>query len=305
MLHLSEPDLVGLWRRAADANLEATIEAALREDGASNDITTRGFGLDQEVRCGRVVARQGGVCCGLGVVEGFLARTPTVRGRPVRGLADGTKVGGGDTLFELDGPLAALLPIERSMLNLVGLAMATATTTRRFVDAVAPHRAKICDTRKTIPGLRWLQKYAVVCGGGCVHRWGLDDAFLAKDNHAAGSSPAEYAKRVREAIEKIRGTGTPMAFTAAEADTMEQVDALLALPEGTLSIMLLDGFSLAMLREAVSRRDRVKSSVLVEASGGVTLATVAGIAAAGVERISVGAITHSAGWHDVALDIVE
>lgn len=285
--------------------LDSTVAAALREDGASEDLTTQAMCLHAARKRGRVVARRSGVCAGLGLVDGFVARCASMTGAITEQVEDGGPVAAGTTLWTLEGSLTDLLGAERSMLNLLGLAMATATTTRQFVDAVAGQRAKIYDTRKSIPGLRWLQKYAVRCGGGCVHRWGLDDAFLAKDNHAAGSSPVEYAKRVREAIEKIRGAGTPMAFTAAEADTMEQVDALLALPEGTLSIMLLDGFSLAMLREAVSRRDRVKSSVLVEASGGVTLATVAGIAATGVERISVGAITHSAGWHDVALDIDE
>ncbi len=278
------------------------MSAFLIEDGASEDVTTQSCGGSKVVRAS-LVARRAGTCAALGLVDEFAARDQRVCARRVHGIEDGRTVTSGSVLAELSGPLAAILPIERTLLNLIGIAMGCATLTAEFVDAVSGTRAHICDTRKTIPGLRWLQKYSVECGGGLCHRWGLHDALLVKDNHVVGLDPASFAVRVSSAAHRARQARPTLAFTCAECDTLAQFDALLALEPGVLDIALLDNFSLDQLREAVARRDRASSTLALEASGGITLASVREIARCGVERISVGAITHSAPWHDVGLDI--
>ncbi|MSQ90475.1 MAG: carboxylating nicotinate-nucleotide diphosphorylase [Phycisphaerales bacterium] len=276
---------------------------ALREDGAADDVTTQAMCDAGRVRTARIVARQAAVCAGLGLLEGFLAQDERLSGSRADGAADGVRVDAGATLMHLRGPLTSILPNERALLNLLGIAMATATLTAAHVAAVAGTSVKVCDTRKTIPGLRWLQKYAVRCGGGCLHRMGLDDAMLVKDNHIAGLSPVEYAARIHDGVLKVRRAGTALRFVCAEADTMEQFQALLALPAGVVDIALLDNFSVDSLAEAVRLRVGQHSPLLLEASGGVRLDTIAAIARTGVDRISVGALTHSAGFLDVALDM--
>lgn len=243
------------------------------------------------------------MCAGLGLLDEFLVHAPEVRGSVAAGVCDGARVAAGTTLMQFRGPITSILPIERALLNMLGIAMATATSTAQYVDAVSGTRAKVCDTRKTIPGLRWLQKYAVRCGGGHLHRMGLNDAILVKDNHIAGLSAHEYAERIRHGVERVRTAATPVRFVCAEADTIEQFEAVLALPAGIVDIALLDNFSVDLLACAVQLRDANNSQLLLEASGGVRLDTIRAIARTGVDRISVGAITHSSGWLDVALDI--
>jgi nicotinate-nucleotide pyrophosphorylase (carboxylating) len=165
---------------------------------------------------------------------------------------------------------------------------------------VAGTRACICDTRKTLPGLRRLQKFAVGCGGGTPHRMGLHDAVLVKDNHLAGLDPAGIADLARRLSPEARAADA--AFIEVEVDGLDQLDALLDLPALTIDMVLLDNFDPAMLREAVARRDARAPGLLLEASGGVRLDIVATIAATGVDRISVGALTHSVRSLDLGLD---
>ena len=202
----------------------------------------------------------------------------------------------------VEGPLRALLSHERTMLNFLTLLSGNATLAAQFVDAVRGSRARICDTRKTIPGLRTLQKYATRCGGATLHRIGLFDGVILKDNHLAAFAGVTLAERVRAAAERAR-TIAPVAFVECEVDELAQLDALLSLERGVLDLVLLDNMDAGMLTEAVRRRDRAQSAIELEASGGVRLDTVRRIASSGVERISVGAITHSAGALDLGLDL--
>jgi nicotinate-nucleotide pyrophosphorylase (carboxylating) len=163
-------------------------------------------------------------------------------------------------------------------------------------------RAAICDTRKTVPGLRTLQKYATRCGGATLHRIGLFDAVLLKDNHLGAFAAGTLAERVRQAARSARAAG-PVAFVECEVDSLAQLDELLALEQGVLDMVLLDNMGPATLAEAVRRRDARAPHVQLEASGGVRLDTVRAIAESGVDRISVGAITHSAPALDLGLDL--
>jgi nicotinate-nucleotide pyrophosphorylase (carboxylating) len=189
------------------------------------------------------------------------------------------------------------------MLNYLTLLSGTATAAAQFVDAVRGTKAAICDTRKTIPGLRTLQKYAARCGGATLHRIGLFDAALFKDNHLAGFGGDSLAVRAREAATRARASGSA-AFVECEVDTLAQLDELLAIEEGVLDLILLDNMDPGSLAEAVRRRDARAPWITLEASGGVRLDTVRRIAASGVDRISVGAITHSATALDLGLDLV-
>jgi nicotinate-nucleotide pyrophosphorylase (carboxylating) len=163
-------------------------------------------------------------------------------------------------------------------------------------------RASVCDTRKTIPGLRTLQKYATRCGGATLHRIGLFDAVLLKDNHLGAFAAGTLGERVRAASLQARAAG-PVAFVECEVDELAQLDELLALERGVLDMILLDNMDPATLAEAVRRRDARAPHILLEASGGVRLDTVRAIAESGVDRISVGAITHSAPAIDLGLDL--
>ena len=203
-----------------------------------------------------------------------------------------------------------MLQVERPMLNLLGRLSGIATLTREFVEAAAGTKARIYDTRKTTPGWRRLEKYAVGCGGGWNHRTGLFDAVLIKDNHLAlgagsadseaGYTPAEAVVRARRFIEEqAPAPARQEMIIEVEVDTLDQLDeVLLAEPD----IVLLDNMGAAELREAVRRRDARNPRVELEASGGVSLETVRAIASTGVERISVGALTHSALCLDIGLD---
>jgi nicotinate-nucleotide pyrophosphorylase (carboxylating) len=188
------------------------------------------------------------------------------------------------------------------MLNFVGRLSGISTRTAEFVAAVAGTRAAVLDTRKTTPGLRALEKHAVRCGGGANHRIGLFDAMLVKDNHVAGLAPAAMAARVADAARRARARHA-LSFVEAECDDLEQFRAIVALPAGTVDIALLDNMGLDALRACVALRDASAPALKLEASGGVRLETVRAIAETGIDRISVGALTHSAPCLDVGLDI--
>ncbi len=249
-----------------------------------------------------VVGRQDGVVAGLAAAELALDEMD-VQVRWHATVEDGDAVTAGQCLAELDGDVRDLLTSERLLLNFIGRLSGIASLTRKYVDAVQGTTARIYDTRKTTPGWRRLEKYAVRCGGGQNHRTGLFDAVLIKDNHLAlaGVLPGDAVRRSREFLKDTFPTdpdAEPMIIEI-EVDTLEQLDnALPASPD----IVLLDNMSLDQLREAVTKRNTASPSVQLEASGGVTLQTVRGIAETGVDRISVGALTHSAISLDVGLD---
>ena len=292
-----------LFDELARADAVIAVERALAEDlgaaGISGDVTSAVTIAPTARGRARVVSRSSGVVAGLRVAEIIAQRgglTLTVH------VDDGSRVERGTRIASLEGPLVSLLAHERTMLNFLTLLSGNATLAAQLVDAVHPSRAAICDTRKTIPGLRTLQKYASRCGGATLHRIGLYDAVLIKDNHLGSFEAAELAERVRAASMQARAQRT-IAFVECEVDSLAQFDRLLTLEVGVLDMVLLDNMEPAMLSEAVRRRDARAPHLLLEASGGVRLDTVRRIAASGVDRISVGAITHSANALDIGLDM--
>ncbi len=239
-----------------------------------------------------LVARAPGVIAGLLVAEAVFHEVAGPDVLTVRRLAgDGDRVSAGTILMTVQGPLRAILTAERTALNLLTHMSGVATLTRSWADAVAGTKARVRDTRKTLPGLRMLEKYAVRCGGGVNHRFSLADAALIKDNHvaAAGSVTAAY-----EAVRKL----APDLPVEVECDTLEQVAEAVAAGAG---LILLDNFEVERMPDAVRLAD---GRALLEASGGLRLANAAEVAATGVDFVSVGALTHSAPALDIGLDLV-
>ena len=280
------------------------IELARTEDLAERgDITSEAAGLPDTAQRYALVARQKGVFCGKGVLAFLLDRlAPQARITSVMAGDDGLPVEPGTQLAVIECPPAPMLAAERTLLNFLQRLSGVATLTARYVAAIVGTGAKIYDTRKTVPGWRELDKYAVRCGGGCNHRVGLFDAVLWKDNHLAGVSTDRLAEVVGRVVERTRRLNPPPQFVEVEVDNFAQLGALL--PVGGIDVLLLDNFSPDDLRRAVQQRDRAApgGSIELEASGGISLETVAAVARTGVERISVGALTHSAAALDLALD---
>jgi nicotinate-nucleotide pyrophosphorylase (carboxylating) len=277
------------------ATAQRLIELALVEDlGPTGDRTSLATIPATAVAAAAFVARSAGVVAGLPVAAMVCrAVDPTLVFAEL--VADGTAVERGTRIATVAGPLRSILAAERTALNFLQRLSGVATLTRKFVDAAAGSRAKILDTRKTTPGWRRLEKYAVRSGGGTNHRMGLNDGILIKDNHLAG-----LGGDLRKAVEAARGfPGNAGLPVEVEVDTLEQLEVALAV---RADIVLLDNMTTDQQRAAVARRDAVAPGVLLEASGGVALATVRDIAATGVDRISVGALTHSAPALDIALD---
>lgn len=295
------------------------IRAGLAEDLADGpDVTTAATIPPGEVGTADVVARRPGVVAGLFVADAVFqlvgagdgsdaavqrASAPIVRaGLPseaTHGLgvtskhhvSDGDEVGAGTVLMTVTGPLAAILTAERTALNLLGHMSGIATLTASWVQAVAGTEARIRDTRKTLPGLRMLEKYAVRCGGGVNHRMSLSDAALIKDNHVAGAGSVTAAF---DAVGKL----APDLPVEVECDTLEQVDEAVAAGAG---LILLDNFSVADMAQAVRRTAGLAK---LEASGGLRLEDAAAVAATGVDYLAVGALTHSAPVLDIGLDLI-
>jgi nicotinate-nucleotide pyrophosphorylase (carboxylating) len=275
-----------------DLLIAPIVRAALAEDlGRAGDVTAQAC-IPAEARLSAVFAsRKTGVISGLACARLALAELdPQARFEPL--VADGAQVEPGAHLAHVEANARALLSAERTGLNLLGRLSGVATLTNAYVQAVAGTRAKIVDTRKTTPGLRALEKYAVRCGGGVNHRFGLDDAILIKDNHIAACGS------VGEAVRRAKAFAPHLMCVEVEVDGLDQLDA--ALEHGP-DVVLLDNFSLADLREAVRR---AAGRAVLEASGGVNLETVRAIAETGVDVISVGALTHSASVLDIGLDAV-
>lgn len=287
--------------RGDDLGLRELVRMALAEDlGEAGDVTSAVFIAEGTRACAEIRARQPLVVAGIGAAaEVFKA----VDGRlEVSLLArDGDALAAGAPVLSVRGSAHAILAAERTALNFVQHLSGVATLTRKFVEAVAHTKARILDTRKTLPGWRGLQKAAVRAGGGCNHRLGLYDRALVKDNHlaalrAAAGSPEELARLVGERIAAFRARH-PGLLVEMEADTVEEALAWFGLPG--VAIVLLDNMSLEELRICVRRRPE---GVLLEASGGITLANAASIAETGVDFLSIGALTHSAPAADLGLD---
>jgi nicotinate-nucleotide pyrophosphorylase (carboxylating) len=273
------------------------VEMALQEDlGPVGDLTSSAV-IPADLAGNAVfVARTAGVIAGLpAAAMVFAVVDPTLKFRAH--CPDGTAVQPGGRLATVTGPMPAILAGERTALNFLQHLSGIASLTRQYVNAVAGLPAHILDTRKTLPGWRQLEKYAVRQGGGHNHRMGLFDGILIKDNHLAARR--QGIREVAEQAQAWRKQQQSLAPLEIEVDTLEQLDAVLGCRP---DIVLLDNMTPAQLREAVRRRDAQARGVVLEASGGVTLATVRAIAEAGVERISIGALTHSAPALDIALD---
>ncbi len=269
------------------------IAIALLEDIGAGDVTTQFFVPYQAQGYGRIIAREACVIAGTETAaEVFRHVDPNLHVDLLQ--SDGTTLTAGETLLEIRGPAASILTAERVALNFLQRLSGIATITRQFVEAIGEHPAKILDTRKTTPGLRALEKAAVVAGGGTSHRFGLYDMVLVKDNHlSAGVEFSAFAETIQQ-LRKQR----PGLRIEVEADNLEQVRTVLEI--AGVDVILLDNMKPAEMREAVALG---KKKIKFEASGGVTLKNVRRIAATGVDYISVGALTHSARAIDLSLEL--
>ncbi|MGQ9724116.1 MAG: carboxylating nicotinate-nucleotide diphosphorylase [Tepidimonas sp.] len=279
----ARPDPLSLQPPLPDiaAQAAADVAHALAEDVGTGDLTAALVDPDLRMRA-RVIAREAAVVCGEPWVRAAVhALDPDARWH--WHVADGQRVAPGAVVFEVEARARALLSAERTALNFLQTLSAVATQTARYVEAVAGTRARICDTRKTLPGLRVAQKYAVRMGGGLNHRMGLHDAVLIKENHIAA------AGGVRTALARVREAAPQALFVQIEVETLQQLREAL---DGGARVILLDNMDLATLREAVRINDAHSGGgAVLEISGGVNLQTVRALAQTGVDRISVGALT--------------
>lgn len=279
----------------SDAQLDRVISLGLEEDAPWGDITSQLLLPENSVVRAMLVAREPGVLAGGGVLERTMAAVdPTID--VVMHVEDGAFITPKTVLALVVGPARAVFRAERIALNLIQRMSGIATETARYVAAVAETKARIVDTRKTTPGLRILEKYAVRCGGGHNHRFSLSDAVLAKDNHL-GVIAAQEGIDLAQLLQQARSRLPHTMRIEVEVDSIEQLEPVLA---GGADIIMLDNFTLPQLREAVAFID---GRAIIEASGGVTLDTVAEIAMTGVDLISVGALTHSVRSLDLGLDL--
>jgi nicotinate-nucleotide pyrophosphorylase (carboxylating) len=282
-------------RRLPEVLIEPVVRLALAEDlGRAGDVTAMACIPENARMKAAFAARKPGVLAGIDCVRLTVLAMDPKASVDLR-LRDGDAFDAGAMLAVVEADARAFLSAERTALNLVGRLSGVATLTRTYVEAVAGTKARIADTRKTTPGLRALEKHAVACGGGINHRFGLDDAILIKDNHVA------VCGGVAEAVRRATAFAPHLMKVEVEVDGLDQLDAVLALiDEGAApDVIMLDNFSLDDLRAAVAR---VAGRIVLEASGGVDLTTVRGIAETGVDVISVGALTHSAPVLDIGLD---
>lgn len=276
-----------------DVMLEPIVRAALLEDlGRAGDVTSTASVPADKMATTQLVARQAGVLAGLDVARlAFTLLEPAVAFKAHR--CDGDLLEKGAVIATLYGPARAMLGAERTALNFLGHLSGVATATHAIATAIAPWGTRVTCTRKTIPGMRALQKYAVRVGGGSNHRFGLDDAVLIKDNHIA------FAGGVKHAVERARAAVGHLVKIELEVDTLEQLDEALALG---VDVVLLDNMTPAMLRKAVAR---ARGRAVTEASGRITLDTAVEVAKTGVDLIAVGWLTHSVTVLDIGLDAVE
>ena len=275
----------------ASAEIDAIIRLALAEDVGRGDITTEATVSPETTARAEILQKSAGVVCGLPVVEAvFRALDHRVRFTPT--ALEGSFDSGHRAVARIDGPAAAILTGERTALNFLQRLSGVATASRRAAQLVAGTRATVIDTRKTTPGLRVLEKYAVRVGGASNHRAGLDDGFLIKENHiraAGGITPAVYAALRRAA---------PGQIVEVEVTSLEELDEAL---EAGATLILLDNFSTEQMRAAVAQ---ARGRARLEASGGISLDNLADVARTGVDYVSLGALTHSAGVLDFSLEVI-
>ena len=291
------------WDLELEDDLRQLIRLGIREDlRHEHDWTTLAVIPADATGKASVVARDTGVIAGLKTIDVILDET-NVAGSCSIQCADGQTVTSGQAIVVIEASARELLTIERLILNFIGRLSGIATLTAQYVSRVEG-RCRVYDTRKTTPGWRRLEKYAVRCGGGMNHRIGLHDAIMIKDNHLAISNSASVDLTMREAIEMARNTAASIerdqdVIVEVEVDTLEQLtDVIPAEPD----IVLLDNMTVEELQQAVAMIRDTNSGIELEASGGVTLETIGEISQSGVARISVGALTHSAVNFDVGLD---
>ncbi|MCS7016536.1 MAG: carboxylating nicotinate-nucleotide diphosphorylase [Gemmatales bacterium] len=287
------------WSKLEEQSAQVLVKLALEEDlGQQGDITTDIL-IGAEWRgTACIIARRAGVICGRRLAEIVLGRLDP--GAEIHwDCEDGSKVSAGTKIGQVRAQVRALLSAERTALNFLQKLSGVATLTQQYVQAIDGLPCVILDTRKTTPGWRVLEKYAVRCGGGQNHRRGLYDGILIKDNHLAALR--ERGQDLAYALRQIRLRLTSCFPIEIEAENLEQVAQ--ALQEGA-DIILLDNMPLDMLRQAVELRNRLAPRVLLEASGGITLENVRAVAETGVDRISIGALTHSAPALDLALEFL-
>lgn len=276
----------------ADVMLEPLVRETLLEDlGRAGDLTSNLIIPASATARLKLAAREAGVLAGMDLARlAFALMDERITFTPK--LTDGVRLQPGDEIAIVEGPARAILSGERTALNFLGHLSGVATATARIADAIRPYGTRVTCTRKTLPGLRMVQKYAVRVGGGSNHRYGLDDAVLIKDNHVA------VAGGIRAAVERARAAAGHMVAIELEVDTLDQLREGL---EAGVSIVLLDNMSPDMLREAVRLVD---GRAVTEASGRVTPDTAVATAQTGVDYIAVGAITHSVAVLDIGLDAI-
>ena len=286
-----------MWLAHPDAflsplEIEAAVNRALEEDlGRAGDITSIATVPEDSRGRAVVVARQAGVISGLPLVEASFRRLAPEIDIEAHGR-DGMTANAGDTLMVIAGDARAILSAERTALNFLGHLSGIATATAEFVKRIAHTRARIICTRKTTPGLRALEKYAIRCGGGFNHRFGLDDAMLIKDNHIA------VAGGIRAVLARAKATAGHLVKIEIEVDSLDQLQEVLDV--GLADVVMIDNFDLDAMRKAVAM---IAGRLVIEASGGITLDSAAAIAETGVDYLSSGALTHSVQNLDIGLDI--
>ncbi len=281
--------------RPSPAAVDALVRMALEEDAPWGDVTSQTLIPAAARVSAELVAREDGILCGSDLFRAAMSLTDAAIMTTFR-FEDGQSFGEGDVLATAEGPARGVLQAERVALNFVQRLSAITTLTAKYVAETAGTKTRIVDTRKTTPGLRLVERYAVRCGGGHNHRFSLSDAVMAKDNHLAvvgatgGASLTEALRRMREALPHT-------THIEVEVDRLDQIEAVLAAEVDTI---MFDNFSTADMRTGVAQ---VGGRALIEASGGITLARIREIADTGVDIISVGALTHSVRALDLGLDL--
>ncbi len=287
-----------------DPQIRTLIELAKMEDLGDGDLSSQLLRNPSEIASFDVILNEPGVVAGQDIASAILHHyDKAIELTWSNTYQDGHRITQAPiSIAKITGPLGAALTAERVLLNFLQRLTGIATLTRQYVDAVSHTKAHILDTRKTTPGWRSLEKYAVRCGGGMNHRLGLYDAVLIKDNHLADIETARLADAVFQMLNKLSASSVKPTFVEVEADRLDQVEQLLKVVG--IDIILLDNFDLQHQADAVKLRDRcgLTGKVALEASGGITLKTVRVVAETGVDRISIGALTHSATAIDLKLE---